>query len=344
MLNANGHKNFTASQDKEAEMLLSGVLAKMKETLDGTPLCVVLGGSYGRGEGGVRQDRENGIIYNDLDFFVFAERKMDHAESLLQDIARKYEKELQVDVDFSPVTTVKQIKKNARRLMMQELKRGYKLVAGRDLLAQYLPELPAEKLPFSEACRLLFNRGMGLLMAGEKIKNNSPESDFIMRNICKALLGCGDAILIAGGEYRWRISERMAALENSDLPEKWKALYREAVEFKYSPHRQLKPDMIAYWQSAAEFFRAAVLRTAAAGKEDDLPRAIGLCCKKSGEVSLKNLLIYCVKTHSLPLTEMKRYMAPAVAGILPELYRQLDKLPVFPVQKSKLYQLWLIFN
>ena len=158
------------------------------------------------------------------------------------------------------------------------------------------------------------------------------------------MLGCGDAMLIAGGEYRWRISERMAALENSDLPEKWKALYREAVEFKYSPHRQLKPDMTAYWQSAAEFFRAAVLRTAGCSNAESLTGAIYLCCKKSGEVSLKNLLIYSVKTRSLPLTGIKKYMTPAVAGILPELYRQLDKLPVFPVQKSKLYQFWLIFN
>ena len=53
--------------------------------------------------------------------------------------------------------------------MMQELKRGYHLVYGEDLLNEYLPELPAEELPFSEACRLLLNRGMGLMLAGEKI-------------------------------------------------------------------------------------------------------------------------------------------------------------------------------
>ena len=71
MLNANGHKNFTASGDLQAEELLSGVLAQIAETLKESNLAVYLGGSYGRGEGGVRLDRENGILYNDLDFFVF---------------------------------------------------------------------------------------------------------------------------------------------------------------------------------------------------------------------------------------------------------------------------------
>ena len=71
MLNVNDHKNFTATGDMEAEMLLKRVLSEIGETLSGTGLCVVLGGSYGRGDGGVRLDRENGILYNDLDFFVF---------------------------------------------------------------------------------------------------------------------------------------------------------------------------------------------------------------------------------------------------------------------------------
>ncbi len=128
MLNENVSEQFTASGDKEAEMLLKNVLSEIGETLSGSGLCVCLGGSYGRGDGGVRQDQENGILYNDLDFFVFARKKCDNAEVLLKEIAGKYEKELKVDVDFSRIMSIKDIKNNARRLMMQELKRGYRLV------------------------------------------------------------------------------------------------------------------------------------------------------------------------------------------------------------------------
>ena len=125
MLNANAHKNYTASGDRNAEELLKRVLSEMGETLSGTELCVVLGGSYGRGDGGVRQDRENGILYNDLDFFVFSRAPQKKDRILLEEIARRYEKELKVDVDFSRTMSVNDIKNNSGRLMMQELKRGY---------------------------------------------------------------------------------------------------------------------------------------------------------------------------------------------------------------------------
>ena len=103
MSNANVHKKFTSCGDREAEMLLERVLSEMKSALSGTELCVVLGGSYGRGDGGVRQDKENGILYNDLDFFVFAGEKPANAEKLLKEVAEKYESELKVDVDFSSI-------------------------------------------------------------------------------------------------------------------------------------------------------------------------------------------------------------------------------------------------
>ena len=277
MLNANGRKKFTASCDTDAEMLLERVLSEMKERLSGTGLCVYLGGSYGRGDGGVRQDRENGILYNDLDFFVFARKKHNNSGTLLKEIAEKYEKELKVDVDFSQIMSVNDIKNNAKRLMMQELKRGYHLVSGEDLLEQYLPELPAEKLLFSEACRLLLNRGMGLLLAGEKIANNSAETDFILRNIYKAILGAGDAMLIAENRYCWKISDRLKLIEKSDMPEIYSKLYREAVEFKYAPHRTTKQDMKSFWNLSRDFFQAAITRCSQDKK--DLHTGIFLHCR-----------------------------------------------------------------
>ena len=94
MSSASVRKNFTACGDPAAETLLTRVLAEMQSALDGSGLCVVLGGSYGRGDGGVRLDKENGVLYNDLDFFVFARQKAENAESLLKELAEKYEKNM----------------------------------------------------------------------------------------------------------------------------------------------------------------------------------------------------------------------------------------------------------
>ena len=344
MLNANAHKNFTASGDREAEMLLEKVLAEIHCALSGTNLCVLLGGSYGRGDGGVRIDRENGILYNDLDFFVFAEKRSVDDEKLLKEIAEKYEHELKVDVDFSRIMSVKDIKNNAPRLMMQELKRGYHLVCGEDLIAKYLQEIPAEKLPFSEACRLLLNRGMGLLLAGEKISENSDETDFILRNIYKAILGAADAILISQGNYRWKITERLELVENSDLPDVWKEFYREAVDFKRSPHRRKKQDMKSFWNGVRDFFQSAIVRCSGEKKHNDFYDGFLNRCYQSGELSLKNYVKYCIKSRSLPLLAWKYHTMPQAALLVGDVYSALNTMPEKIDKQGKLYQQWLIFN
>ena len=342
MLNANGHKNFTASGNLQAEKLLFDVLAQIAETLKESNLSVYLGGSYGRGEGGVRLDTENGILYNDLDFFVFAKEKTSGAENLLHEIAEKYETMLKVDVDFSRVMSVQAIRKNANRLMMQELKRGYTLVCGEDLLAEYLPEIPAEKIPFSEACRLLLNRGMGLLFAGEKIADNSDETDFILRNIYKAILGAVDAMLITEREYHWKIADRLAFVEKSEMPELYKELYREAVEFKRAPHRQTKADMMSFWNTVRDFFRSAIVRCS--DDKKDLHRGFFQRCHQGGELSPANYIKYCIKSRSLPMAAWKYYTMPTVVILAVDVYMALERMPEKIDRQCKLYQQWIKFN
>jgi hypothetical protein len=339
MLNANAHKNFTASGDKEAEMLLGRVLSEIGETLSGTGLCVVLGGSYGRGDGGVRVDKENGILYNDLDFFVFGNKKSSGAGKLLHDVAVKYEKELKVDVDFSAVMSVRGIKNNAPRLMMQELRRGYRLVCGEDLLEKHLPEFPPEQIPFSEACRLLLNRGMGLLLAGEKIYGNSGESDFILRNINKAILGCCDALLIARKNYKWQIDERVKSVAVLDLPESFKEYYAGAVGFKKSPSREMPCDVEKIWRDVRDMFRRCITEICGENCGE-----LASHCRNSGEISLKNWMKYCIKSRSFPVRDWQFYTMPAVTALIPELDEALANMPRRTVSGSKFYQQWLIFN
>ena len=336
MANAKKHKFYTSCGNPDAENLLDRVLEEMGTALQSSGLSVYLGGSYGRGEGGVRQDSRNGILYNDLDFFVFARSADKTAAGLLHEIAKKYEEELRVDVDFSRVMTVKDIRNNAGRLMMQELKRGCRLVCGEDLLAEYLPELPAEKLPFSEACRLLLNRGMGLRFAEEKIAERSGETDFILRNINKAILGSGDARLLAEGRYRWRIAERSAEIENSDLPAEWKKLYKDAVAFKEAPHRNLPEDPAGLLNTVRAFYRASVLAVAGTENEAGLRQAVQKKCELTREVSILNYIKYCVKTRKIH-RDIRFLQIPPVAAVLCKLFEK-------DVCRDELYRLWLKFN
>jgi hypothetical protein len=343
MLSENRYKKFTASNNVDAEKLLAMVLDEMCQALAGSEISVYLGGSYGRGEGGVRSDSANGLLYNDLDFFVFARQKSDKYNKLLQEISEKYEHLLKVDIDFSRVITVKEIKQNSKRLMMQELKRGHVLVYGEDLLAEFLPELSAEKLPFSEAARLLLNRGIGLLWANEKISCEIEQVDFILRNINKAILGAGDALLISKGDYRWHIQERCEAIMTSDLADEWKELYRRACEFKSSPSREIAGDITQLWQSAKKFYLEMFLKVVDSANGDDLAKKIYKKCKKSGELSLLNYIKYVVKSFSIPI-EIGFFSMPHAAVLIPQVFAELANGEGRLDLEGDLYKKWLKFN
>ena len=213
---------------------------------------VVLGGGYGRGEGGVKGNGERGTaLSNDLDFFAITEDGASGAEmaaiaAALEPISREWTAKLGIDVDFT-VRTPWRIRHDERRIMVQELVRGYFDVAGRkgEVLFAGVARHPAEGIPWGEAARLLMNRGMGLLLAREAAGRGLPalpsaggasnddskmsdaDRGFVNRNINKCVLGAGDARLVARRGYRWRAVERADALGD--------ALYRAAVEWKFHP-------------------------------------------------------------------------------------------------------------
>ena len=192
---------------------------------------VVLGGGYGRGEGGVVEEDDGSVrLYNDLDFFVVAEPDATSADiarigDALTPISQKWTRTLGIEVDFSPAKPPWRLKHDQDRLMIQELIHGYVDVAGAkgEELFRDVKKIQPGELPWAEAVRLLVNRGAGWLLAGEPGRDEG----FVARNINKCILGAGDARLIARGEYRWKADERASVLGD--------ALYSQAVAWKYRP-------------------------------------------------------------------------------------------------------------
>ena len=66
---------YTMTADPDVKSVLDCFLPAVSAEIDALQLpklrAVVLGGGYGRGEGGVRHTPEGGRLYNDLDFFVY---------------------------------------------------------------------------------------------------------------------------------------------------------------------------------------------------------------------------------------------------------------------------------
>ena len=89
-----------------------------------------------------------------------------------------------------------------------------------------------------------------------------------------------------------------------------------------------------------------ILTTASAKRcsDDDFRAGIYNRCCKSGEISLKNYIKYCIKSRTLPLIGWKYYTIPAVAVLVKDIYSALEKIPETIDKQSKLYRHWLMFN
>jgi len=347
---------YTPIPNAEIEALLDRTKKELSAEVESLHLphlsAVVLGGGYGRGEGGILHTPSGPRLYNDLDLFVFSEgadfRAAAEIDRKLRELSLRREKELGIAVDFGPAKNLSDIRKVGHTLMFQELLRGWQPVWGRVDLAQWIPQLDAKELPYSEAVRLLLNRGMGLVLAADRLRTGQNDPDFIVRNMNKAVLGGGDAVLIAAGEYRWQGADRVNAyadhVRREKLPEEYAAIYEKAFRWKLEPEPVLPSDPAAEWRKCRDFYLHSV--RLCAGAPDGSPvweTTAGLRRKAAKERTLKNALRWLARTKSLrsPVS----FFDPPVVSVLGMLYSELAAAGEdYPEMPQKLYDRWKFFN
>lgn len=241
---ANGSDAFEAStKDLIAEI----GTAFSKEIPQALVCALVLGGGYGRGEGGVLIRDNIETLYNDLDFFVFTRPMTFMTRKKLITSLRHLHLELTakygIDVDFSIPIPVSKLPTIEITQMLFDLFNGHKVVLGNANVLAGLPRWSNSDIPLCEALRLLLNRAMGLFFAKEKLASPTAENeiDFIYRNIQKAFQALADAMLIAEGNYDSSALVRIALLRELDLSRliPTEPILPEIIasmEFKLSPH------------------------------------------------------------------------------------------------------------
>ncbi|MEW6128485.1 MAG: hypothetical protein AB1757_15705 [Acidobacteriota bacterium] len=207
-------------------------------------IALILGGGYGRGEGGVVYKDGIEQPYNDLDLVLVVKEKTRIDYKALHRISEKYAKNLGIHVDFSRPLDLKDIQHLPNCLMWQDLLNGHIVIQGdKNILNDYAPETLKDKLPVIEASRLLLNRGAGLLWAmriARKVESGQ-DSDFIRRNYYKCALALGDALLITYRQYQTAYRGRNQLLanlakENAEVAAmNLTGLYNKALIFKFSP-------------------------------------------------------------------------------------------------------------
>jgi hypothetical protein len=250
-----GHSRFTLDGDDALESHLAGVcervLAGVQTVVPARKMAaILLGGGYGRGEGGVLKTGSGDQPYNDLEFYVCL-RGHDRLNEWLYrkpilELAEELSTSAGVEVELK-LFSLGKLRRSAVSMFYYDLAMGHRWVQGEeDLLKGCGHHREASRIPLSEATRLLMNRCSGLLFARQKLQHlplTADVGDFVGRNLAKAKLAFGDVVLAFWGEYHWSCRERQQRLQRiasrADLP--WldavQEHHRAGVRFKLHPWR-----------------------------------------------------------------------------------------------------------
>ncbi len=244
---------YTLSGSQEFDNLIDEQLLQIKdEILTLIPAkdiaAILLGGGYGRGEGGVLEEDGKEYLYNDYDLFVILKNvsylKKKEYQDKVQLIHKKFTPLFKIDVDVGPLQTVNAISKAPHWMMWYELKNGHIVLWGNENIKNYFPDYSQEKMPIMEAYRLLLNRGVGLILCKKHFTTFEEEEskEFILRNIRKAQLAMGDAFLIKKGVFNYSYKKRDEIFTQLINDESLVQLgiyehYKRAYNFKERPHK-----------------------------------------------------------------------------------------------------------
>lgn len=247
--------HFTVDGSPELERHLATTCARIAAGLRGLiPRSqletVLLGGGYGRGEGGVWRTDAGDRPYNDLEFYVcirgnrhLNERRFGRAVHVLGEILTP---QAGVEVEFK-ITSLQELARANVSMFSHDLMRGHvQLIGAPAMLEKCAHHRDATRIPLAEATRLLMNRSSGLLFARERLNQplfTAADADFVGRNLAKAQLALGDALLVLDGNYhasareRHRHVERLARVDSIPWLQAVAAHHARGLEFKLHPHR-----------------------------------------------------------------------------------------------------------
>ncbi len=249
-------QRFTLDGSGELEEQLEVLCRRIRQAvLDVVPPekleALVLGGGYGRGQGGVLRTDEGEAAYNDLEFYVFirgnhlANARRYRAE--FQQLERELTPAAGLHVEFK-VDSLEKLRRGPVSIFTYDLVAGHRIILGDEAIFDGCERhADSANIPASEATRLLLNRCSGLLLAKELLLKSwvsDEESDFIGRNLAKVQLALGDALLALEGKYHWDCLERARRLRALQQEGSWPFFQRvlqhhsAGVRFKLHPCRK----------------------------------------------------------------------------------------------------------
>lgn len=187
--------------------------------------AIVLGGGYGRGDGGVRRTPQGPAPYNDYDLFVVIRGGLPwRRRSLRRAVAlRRPDWESAVDLEVEvALCTEAQLRRSPLTLRLFDLASGHRVLWGDASVGKVFDPHRGGVLPLVEGARLLVNRGslLAFCKAQRATTDAFPPEEHarVIRYLHKAILACGDVVLMHGGCYTTHSDARMANLHKVSGP------------------------------------------------------------------------------------------------------------------------------
>lgn len=358
-------QRFTLDGSAQLEARLQELCERVRsEALDVVPPDkwegLVLGGGYGRGHGGVLRTAAGDFPYNDLEFYVFLKGSsiLNNARyrKRFEDLGHSLSPQAGLHVEFK-IDSLEKLRRGAVSLFSYDLVSAHRvLLGGPTLFARCEHHLESTAIMSNEATRLLLNRCSGLLLAKElflKYSLTPDDCDFIGRNLAKAKLALGDALLILEGQYHWDCRERGRRLREMAHQKNWPfasaVLEHHAfgVHFKLHPFRDQR-ELSAFSTEHRELAQLALqvwlwienqrLNTSFASLEEYSFSGLTKC---AGGSFWKNLLLN-VRTFGAAASldqSAPRYPRERLFNALPLLLAQSDGPPEFRARRHLQRQL-----
>ena len=258
------HQQFTYYGAKDAERFLVDILTKIRTLFkehfsDEQTAALILIGGYGRGEGGMV--KENGIYrpHNNLDLLYIYNGALDkkvieRVDEALQNISKKYN----IGIDLSAITKKKLLTLEGL-VISYDMRYGHKTLLGDSSFIQEYNNFSVYNIDPVDIRQLLVNRGTLLLINTlllQKEELSTRERKLIIKHAIKAIIGYGEALLFFHNQYHWSYAKKQSNMTKlSTIDEKIKALYTEAIAFRF------KPDYETYLQKDLHRWNKELLKT-----------------------------------------------------------------------------------
>lgn len=216
--------------DDAIERQLRRAVEAIRETHPATEAVFLLGG-FGRAEGSAILKDGEARALNDYDLLVISQDET--GKGPLRGLSKTLADAFGIDFVDIGLWSPEVLERLSPTIFNYDLKNGAQVLFGRAELLDRIPRFTSKQLPPWEGVQLLLNRMAGLLSGfalREEPATLEPLGPQYFRNqVVKALLACGDALIVQEGEYRHRYAERREIVRMWDRQGKLDWLGREEV-------------------------------------------------------------------------------------------------------------------